>query len=72
MLLQACLGLEVDAANRSVQFMHARLPVFLDHMRIDNLAVGDARVDLHLERQPQGIGIKVLDRRGDVDIVAVK
>ena len=72
MLLQACLGLEVDAANRRVQFTRARLPRFLDHLRIDNLAVGDAHVDLHLERQPQGIGIKVLDRRGEADIVAIK
>ena len=72
MLLQACLGLEVDAANRRVQFTRARLPLFLDHLRIDNLAVGDAHVDLHLERQPQGIGIKVLDRRGEADIVAIK
>jgi len=72
MLLQACIGLEVDAPARTLQFGHARLPLFLDHLRIENLSVGDASVDLLLGRQPQGMSIDIVGRRGDVEVVTVK
>lgn len=72
MLLQACLGLEVLARDRTVLFRHARLPMFLDSLRIENLAVGDARVDLFLERQRTGVGFNILSRTGDVEVVTVK
>jgi len=72
MLLQACIGLEVDAPDRTLRFHHARLPVFLDHLRIENLAVGDASVDLLLGGQPQGMSVDVIRRRGDVEVVTIK
>ena len=72
MLLQACIGLEVDAPGRTLQFVSARLPLFLDHLRIENLAVGDASLDLRLGRQPQGMSVDVIQRRGDVQVVTVK
>ena len=72
MLLEACLGLEIDGARRTVRLNHGRLPLFLDRLRIENLAVGDARVDLELERQTHGIGVNVLGRNGNVEVVAVK
>lgn len=72
MLLQACIGLEIDAPHRTLRFNRARVPVFLDHLRIDNLAVGDASLDLVLGRQPQGMSVDVVGRRGDVEVVSVK
>ena len=72
MLLQACLGLDIDAPNRSVHLDHARLPTFLDHLRIVDLPVGEARLDLNLQRHAQGVGVDVVRRDGDVEVVAVK
>jgi glycogen debranching enzyme len=72
MLLQATLGLEVDAIDRQVRFRHARLPTFLDELRIEGLRVGDARIDLALQRQPQGVGINILEREGTVEILSLK
>jgi hypothetical protein len=72
MLLQATLGLEVDAIEKQVRFRHARLPEFLDQLRIEGLRVGDATLDLALERQPQGVGINVLKREGAVEILSLK
>jgi glycogen debranching enzyme len=72
MLLQACLGLEADAVTGSVHLENARLPLFLDQLRIDNLAVGDSRLDLQIRRQRHGVGIEVLDRHGRVSVVNVK
>jgi glycogen debranching enzyme len=71
MLLQACLGLEVDAPARLLHFDQARLPAFLDDLRIDNLAVGDASVNLHVVRRPRGVRVDVLGRQGVVEVRSV-
>ena len=72
MLLQACLGMEVDASARLLSFDHASLPAFLDHLRIDNLAVGDATVNLHIERQRLGVRVDVIRREGVVEVRSVR
>ena len=72
MLLQACLGMEVDAAARLLRFEHAVLPPFLDHLRIDNLAVADATLNLHVERQREGIRVDVLGRSGEIEVMKVR
>jgi glycogen debranching enzyme len=72
MLLQACLGLRVDAVARRVQFAHARLPEEIDWSRMLNLTVADASVDLLLTRHEHDIGVTILRRDGDVEIVATK
>jgi hypothetical protein len=72
MLLQACLGLEVDARASTLHISHARLPLFLDHLELENVAVGDARLDLRLQRQRNGVGVDILERRGSVAVVNVK
>ena len=50
MLLQACLGLEVDGARREVHVDQPLLPIGIESMRVIDLAVGDARIDLEFER----------------------
>jgi glycogen debranching enzyme len=71
MILQACLGLEIDARRRRIAFTRPRLPAFLDTLRIGNLVVADARVDLLCQRQDNEVGIRVLRREGDPEIVIV-
>src|ERR687895_137486 len=36
MLLQACIGLEVDARASTLHISNARLPLFLDHLELEN------------------------------------
>lgn len=72
MLLQACLGLSVDAAARRVTLDRARLPLFLDQVRIAGLPVGTSRLDLLLERQEQGVGVNVLSNPDQVLVATVK
>jgi glycogen debranching enzyme len=72
MLLQASMGLEIDATARTLLMSNARLPAFLDHLRIENIAVGETRVDVQLQRQGEGVGVEVLERSGDVSVVNVK
>jgi glycogen debranching enzyme len=72
LLLEACIGLRVDALNQRVLFTRGTLPDNIDWLRLSNLSVGNARVDLRLERHPHDLGVTVLRREGTVDIVAVK
>jgi glycogen debranching enzyme len=72
LLLEACLGLRVSATARRVSFTRASLPGAVKWLQITNLAIGDARVDLFLERHPYDVGVTVLRRQGDVEIVGVK
>jgi glycogen debranching enzyme len=72
MMVQACLGLTVDAVRREIRFTAGLLPEHLPWVRISNLAVGDASVDLHLERHSHDVGIHVLRRTGAVEIVTIK
>jgi glycogen debranching enzyme len=72
LLLQACVGLSVDAASRRVSFSHAALPDTIEWLRIMNLAIGDASIDLLLTRHAYDVGVTVLRRTGPIDIVALK
>jgi glycogen debranching enzyme len=67
-LLQASLGVEIDAGRRLLSFRHPRLPASFDAMEITGLAVGDARLDLLLRRHRDAVAVNVLERRGKVEI----
>ena len=72
LLVQACLGMRIDAAARRISFTHAVLPDDLDWMRIVNLSIGTASVDLLIARHAAGVGVTVLRREGQLEIVTVK
>jgi hypothetical protein len=72
MVLQACLGLEIKARERRIYLYHSALPESLEQVRIRNLRVGDASVDLCFERYAETVGVNIERRRGAVEIVAVR
>ena len=72
MLLQSSLGLEIDATTRKLSLHRAVMPETLDWVRITNLSVGGASVDLLLTRHPFDVSITVLRREGELQIVAIK
>lgn len=67
--LQACLGLTINTSARRVSFEHPQLPDAIDWLRIDNLTVGPASVDLMLTRHAHDVGVTVLRRDGDPQIM---
>lgn len=67
MMLQASLGLSIDGAASQVRFGSLRLPQLLNEIRIRNLRVGQASLDLVVDRSFRGIGVERRD--GDADIV---
>ena len=72
MLLQAAIGLEIRPLHGQVRFTHPMLPEFLKELRISNLRIGEAVVDLSLQRHAQNVSIGMLRREGDVEIIVVK
>jgi glycogen debranching enzyme len=72
MLLAACLGIAIDGAEQRVRFDYPRLPGFLETVWISGLRVGEALVDLELRRHGDDVGVNVLRRDGDVEVVLVK
>jgi glycogen debranching enzyme len=72
LLLEACLGLRIDAGAHRLSLHRSVLPESIDWIRLSNLTVNGAQVDLLLTRQTHDVGVRVLHRDGDLEIVAVK
>ncbi len=68
LLLQACLGLSIHGAEERIRLSNPALPEFLQQVRIENLRVGNAVVDLVLQRHPQDVSVRVARMEGQVVI----
>jgi glycogen debranching enzyme len=71
-MLQACLGLEVDATLRVARLRYPRLPGTLQSLHVKSLPIGDARVDLLLRRHGDDVAVNILKRSGDAEIVTLQ
>jgi glycogen debranching enzyme len=72
LLLQSCLGLRIEAPLRRLSFIRPVLPPFLERVEIRNLTIGQASVDMIVERHPHDVSLTVARRDGEVDISIVK
>lgn len=72
MLLEACIGIQIDATHRQVRFVRPNLPDNIDRLTIRNLHIGAATADLTLHRQGPHVSVFVDACEGDLEIVAVK
>jgi glycogen debranching enzyme len=72
LLLQACLGLEIHGPEAQIAFTRPRLPAALGELRIHNLEVAGATVDLLLVRHEHGVRVDVLRREGEVQVLVVQ
>jgi glycogen debranching enzyme len=72
LLLQGCLGLGVSGVERQVWLHQPRLPSFVPELRITDLEVAGATVDLLLVRHGDDVGVNVLRRVGDLPVVVAR
>jgi glycogen debranching enzyme len=70
LLIQSCLGLTIDGAQSRVVFERPCLPEGIPQLSIRGLRVGEASVDLLFERQADTVRIQVLEKQGEVEVVA--
>ncbi|HKU54229.1 MAG TPA: hypothetical protein VJP60_02610, partial [Rhizomicrobium sp.] len=67
-LLQACLGLELDFAKREIRFHNPQLPRFLEEIRINDLELAGAKVNLRLRRRGSHTEVAIVSQKGDIGI----
>jgi glycogen debranching enzyme len=73
LLLQACLGLSIDALRNRVCIEQPQLPARLDHVTVRDLTLGNGRsVDLRFDRHDLDVSVSVLRRTGDVTIAMIR
>jgi glycogen debranching enzyme len=70
-LLQACLGLSFDPDKPEIRFRNPQLPPFLDNVKIHDLNIAGATVDLQLQRYPNNVGVNVVRKDGRAEVVVV-
>jgi glycogen debranching enzyme len=57
MMLQACLGLSIDAARRQVRLVRPTLPAGVERLTVEGLEVAGARVDLRFQRLDGSVAV---------------
>jgi glycogen debranching enzyme len=72
LMLQSCLGLSICATENRIFLYHTSLPESLQSVRVHNLRVGAASVDLAFERHAETVGLNILQRKGNLEIIALK
>ena len=72
LLVQACLGLDVDAVSGKICLDRPELPPCIDRLTLRNLRVGEATVDLVFERYGKDVGVHLGRREGEIEVVVVK
>jgi glycogen debranching enzyme len=67
-MLQASLGLDIHCAKSQIRFHNPQLPRFLDEIHIRNLMVGEASVNLRLNRRGENTEVAIISRTGDIAV----
>lgn len=57
MMLQACLGLSIDAEAQMIRLVRPTLPNGIDCLSVDGLRVGEAQIDLRFQRLGDGVAV---------------
>jgi glycogen debranching enzyme len=70
-MLQACLGLDIDAARPEISLRTPRLPAFIDWIRITRLGAPAPDADLLLQRYERNVGIEVVRKQSAVGVTVV-
>jgi glycogen debranching enzyme len=72
LMLQAALGIEIDAASRTVTLTAPTLPTGTERLMISRLQVGDAVLDLVFERLGDQVVVVPKNRIGELSIVTTR
>ena len=67
LLLQAVLGMKIDAVASRLSFVRPVLPEFLDEIQIRNLKVGNGSVDVLIHRRGRYAAVEIERCEGSVE-----
>ena len=71
LILQACLGISVDAEHEQIIFDHPCLPDGIPQLAIDGVRCGNVSVDLFLERRNDSVLVQKKDAKSELEIVTI-
>lgn len=72
LLLQSCLGLQIDAPARRVLLERPHLPAALHKVTIRDLRVAGARVDLVCRAHGDEVSVQLERREGDLELAVIQ
>ena len=72
LLLQAILGIEIDAGLSMIRFRSPQLPDGVDELRLRNFRVGAAKVDFIIQRFNADTSVQVENRVGHLEVIVLK
>jgi len=72
LMLQASLGVSIDAFERTVTVDAPTMPTGIDRLSVTNLRIGDARVDLDFQRLGDQVVVMPRDKVGDIRVVTTR
>ena len=71
-LMKACLGLSFRPEEPRMRFLHPTLPAFVDRVRLRDVRLGEATIDVEFERHGGAeVGVNVTRKEGDVEVSIV-
>ncbi len=68
LMLQASLGISIDALTGRIEINRPELPVGLDQLSVTRLKIGEGTIDLHFHRLNGQVVVMPRDRRGKVSV----
>lgn len=72
LMLQASLGVSIDALDRVITITSPALPDGIERLEVSDLIVGDARVDLEFMKHGEAVIVTPRNRKGDIRIVTMR
>lgn len=72
LILQACLGVTINARDGKICLYHPALPDSIRHVQIRNLKVGGASLDLDFDRHAHTVGVDIPHRIGEIEVLTVR
>ncbi len=68
LMIRAALGIEFDVVGKAIIFRNPRLPPFCDQIVLKDLRMGEAIVDIELQRSGRHVSMRVLRNTGAVQV----
>jgi glycogen debranching enzyme len=69
LLLEACLGVTMDAPGKRITLSNPQLPASIPELWIKGLNLGSSGVNLFIKRREEAVEITVLEKPADVEVV---
>ena len=68
MMIQACLGLKIDAGHNTITLHQPVLPSFINDITITNLRVNNQLIIFQVRRNKEGVEATMLSPNKDITI----